>query len=75
MTQFKQDYASNKVNDTINADLNAFNKTGKDKATPTMFLDGANISLNELVDPQTGQPSADRIAAVVKTAIDKKSKS
>lgn len=73
-TQFKQDYASTKVNDTINADLNAFNKTGAEKATPSIFLNGKSVSLNDLVDPQTGQPSADRIDAVVKAEIDKQSK-
>ena len=43
VTQFKTDFASNKVNDTINADVTAFNKTGAQEATPTFFLDGKQI--------------------------------
>lgn len=43
VTQFKTDFASSKVNDTINADLNAFNKTGLTMATPTFILDGKQI--------------------------------
>ena len=43
VTQFKADFASNKVNDEINADIAAFNKTGLDESTPTFFLDGKQI--------------------------------
>lgn len=42
-TKFKQDYASSKVNDTINADLSAFAKTGLEQSTPTFILDGKQI--------------------------------
>jgi protein-disulfide isomerase len=42
-TQFKTDYASSKVNDTINADLTAFKKTGLEESTPTFLLDGKQI--------------------------------
>lgn len=71
--QFKQDYASTKVNDAINADLAAFDKTGRQKATPTFFLNGRYISNTTFTDPQTGEPSADKIGAVIKAEIDKKS--
>jgi protein-disulfide isomerase len=74
INKFKQDYASSQVNDAINADLNAFNKTGKEKATPTLFLNGAYLPLSGLVDPQTGQPQADKIVATVQAEIDKQSK-
>jgi len=43
VTQFKQDFASTKVNDAINADIAAFKKTGLDESTPTFFLDGKQI--------------------------------
>jgi protein-disulfide isomerase len=43
MAQFKTDYASSKVNGAINADIDAFNKTGAAVATPTFFLDGKRI--------------------------------
>ncbi|MBX4197335.1 DsbA family protein [Candidatus Saccharibacteria bacterium] len=72
VTQFKTDYASSKVNDAINADLAAFDKTGKDKATPTFFLDGVYLPNTGLADPQTGAPSADKIGAAIKAEIDKK---
>ena len=41
--QFKTDYASSKVNATINADVAAFKKTGAEEATPAFFLDGKQI--------------------------------
>lgn len=72
LNQFKTDYASSKVNDAINADLTAFGKTGKDKATPTFFLDGVFLPNTGLVDPQTGAPSPDKIAAVLQAEIAKK---
>lgn len=74
VTKFDQDYASSQVNDAINADLAAFKKTGKPMATPTFFLDGTYLPNTQLVDDQTGQPSAAKIAAVIKAEIDKKSK-
>lgn len=47
LTQFKQDYSSEKVNDMINADVSAFGKTGAAEATPAFFLDGKQIQPNE----------------------------
>lgn len=75
VTQFNQDYASSKVNDTINADLAAFAKTGQQEATPTFFLDGKYVSNTNLSDPQTGAPSVDRFAAVLNAEIAKKNTS
>jgi|GEM_PF-132285 len=43
VNKFKQDAASSKVNDVINADIAAFLKTGNDESTPTFFLDGKKI--------------------------------
>lgn len=40
LNQFNNDYSSSKVNDAINADVAAFQKTGQDQATPSFFLDG-----------------------------------
>jgi protein-disulfide isomerase len=42
-TKFKTDFASSGVNNTINADVAAFKKTGLDESTPTFFLDGKQI--------------------------------
>lgn len=69
--QFKKDYLSSKVNDAINADLAEFNKTGQDKATPTFFINGAYVPNSNLVDPQTGAPSAAKITEVIQAAINK----
>lgn len=48
--KFKQDFASEQVNNLINADLSAFAKTGEQQATPTFFLDGKKISPTAAVD-------------------------
>ncbi|HVO86154.1 MAG TPA: thioredoxin domain-containing protein [Candidatus Binatia bacterium] len=72
--KFKKDYASSQVNDSINADLNAFSKTGQDEATPTFFLDGKYIPNTEFTNPQTGAPDPAKIVAVVNAEVAKKSK-
>jgi protein-disulfide isomerase len=43
VTKFESDYQGDAVNNTINADLNAFNATGQPESTPTFFLDGTLI--------------------------------
>jgi protein-disulfide isomerase len=73
--QFKQDYASGEVNNAINADLAAFGKTGKEKATPTFFVNGVYLPNTGLVDPQTGAPSADKIGQAIQAEITKKNPS
>lgn len=50
VTTFDKDYASSRVNDTINADISAFNKTGAEMQTPTFFLDGKQIQPGPTVD-------------------------
>jgi protein-disulfide isomerase len=57
--QFKKDYASSKVNDTINADIAAFKKTGATEATPTFFLDGKKIETTASVDSFAKQIDAE----------------
>lgn len=42
--KFKQDFSSTAVNDTINADIQAFEKTKLEKSTPTFILDGKKIT-------------------------------
>lgn len=68
-TQFRQDYASNKVNDYINADTAEFDKTGQQKATPTFFLDGKYIENSQFVDDKTGQVSVAKIVALLNSAV------
>ena len=48
LKKFNQDYDSNEVNGTINADMSEGNALGID-ATPTFFLDGKQISVGENV--------------------------
>jgi protein-disulfide isomerase len=48
-TQFDSDYASNKVNSTIQADISAFAKTGLPEATPSFLLNGKHITPNPSV--------------------------
>lgn len=68
--QFKKDYASSKVNDAINADAAEGNKLGI-TGTPTFFLDGKEVKLQDLVDGN--QPSVDKFSKVIDQAIaDKK---
>lgn len=69
--QFKADYSSSKVNDTINADLAEFKKTGQEMATPSFFLDGQHIENSKLVD-STGAPSAEKFQQLIDAAVAKK---
>jgi protein-disulfide isomerase len=48
VSKFNQDYASDAVNNTINADMAAGNKLGID-ATPTFYLDGKKLNVGESV--------------------------
>ncbi|HZP55855.1 MAG TPA: thioredoxin domain-containing protein [Candidatus Saccharimonadales bacterium] len=74
VNKFSTDYTSERVNNSIQADINAFSKTGKDEATPTLFLDGKALDNASLTDPQTGIPSVDKIAAVISAEITAKNK-
>lgn len=71
--QFKKDYASERANDLVNADLTAFEKTGQPKGTPTFFLDGVVLKNSELVDPVSGQPTLEKFSQKIDAAIAKKS--
>jgi len=74
VTQFKSDYASLKVDNLINADLAAFNKTGEVEATPTFFLDGKKVSpdntfaaFQKLIDAEIKTKTANKPAATPST--------
>jgi protein-disulfide isomerase len=73
VSKFGKDFSSDYVNNVINADMSAFNKTNQQEATPTFFLDGKYISNAELVDA-SGQPSAQKLATVVSNEIASKTK-
>ncbi|MGH7156982.1 MAG: DsbA family protein [Candidatus Saccharimonadales bacterium] len=72
ISKFNSDYAGSQVNDAINADLAAFGKTGQQQATPTFFLDGQYLPNTELIDSQTGVPTAAKITAAIQAEIAKK---
>ena len=67
--RFKADFASEQVNDAINADIAEFKKSGRPMATPTFFLAGQPLENNQLVDADTGQPSAAKLAAIIDAAL------
>jgi protein-disulfide isomerase len=71
MTKFNSDYSSSRVNTAINADLDAFKKTGKPQGTPSIFINGENIELARFTDPTTGAPNAEKISKVIQDKIDK----
>lgn len=48
LDQYKKDFASQQVNDTINADIAEFNKTKETMSTPTFFLDGKKVQPTSL---------------------------
>ncbi len=67
---FKKDFASQKVNDRINADMDAFAATGAKQATPTFFLNGKQIDNSNLLD-SSGAPSVDAFSKVIDAALAK----
>ncbi|MBX4201817.1 thioredoxin domain-containing protein [Candidatus Saccharibacteria bacterium] len=73
VNKFKTDYISSSVNDSINADITEFGKTGQDKATPTIFINGVYVPNSTFTDPQTGAPTTERINSAIQAAIKKSS--
>jgi protein-disulfide isomerase len=71
LTKFQSDFSSDYVNNLINADMNEFNKTNQQEATPTFFLDGKYVSNSQLVDAN-GQPSAQKFADLINNEITSK---
>lgn len=65
---FKKDFASTKVNNLINADVSAFEKTGAAKSTPTFFLNDKKVASDQLVD-ETGQPSVEKFSTLLDNAL------
>jgi len=66
--QFKKDYASSTANNRINADIDAFKKTGEQMSTPTFFINGQLISNGDLLDAN-GLPSADAFGKLLDKAL------
>ncbi|MGH7142192.1 MAG: DsbA family protein [Candidatus Saccharimonadales bacterium] len=74
MTTFNKDYASNQVNNAINADIAAFNKTGDEMATPTFILDGKTLN-NENLIGSNDEPSVAAFSTYLNAAIAKQNPS
>jgi protein-disulfide isomerase len=79
IAKFKTDFVSDQVNNSINADLAAFAKTGAQEATPTFFLDGTQISpgesvssfetlINAAIQKKTGKASPVSVSPSASTA-------
>jgi len=64
ISKFKTDFASAAVNNRIQADVAAFDKTGEQEATPTFFLNGKYIPNTKLVD-SSGDPSVSAFDSVI----------
>ncbi len=74
ITKFDTDYASDVVNGAINADINEFNKTGDQMATPTYYLDGKKLENTQLID-STGNPSVAAFSKLIDAELAKKATS
>lgn len=72
-TQFQQDYTSQKVNDLVTADLDAFTKTGNPEQTPTFFLDGQVVDSSKVID-SSNQPSLALFSQLIQNEINLKAK-
>lgn len=70
LTTFRKDFKSSAVNDSINADVTAFSKTGQETATPAFFLNGTFIKNGDLLD-SNGQPSEAAFSKLIDAALAK----
>lgn len=67
-SRFTSDLKSTKVNDMINADVDAFNATKTETATPAFFLNGTRLSNNDFLD-EKGAPSIEKFSAKLDEAL------
>jgi protein-disulfide isomerase len=67
-TQFEKDFSSSAVNNTVNADLSAFKKTGQEEATPSFFINGKYYANSNFVD-SSGTPSVDAFSKVLDSVL------
>lgn len=65
--KFNQDFKSKVANDTINADIAEFEKHKVQKATPSFFLNGKSIKLEDIAGDSG--PSADKLGAILDKAL------
>lgn len=67
LDKFKTDFASDKVNKAINADINAFKKTGDKMATPTFYINDKKVELASIATDQG--PSIEKFSAAIDAAL------
>jgi protein-disulfide isomerase len=67
--QFKKDFASGTVNDRIQADIQAFNKTKQQPGTPSFFINGKYYANSNFVDATTKAPTVDAFSKVLDQAL------
>lgn len=68
--RFQADFASKRVNDTIRADLEEFQKTGQQMATPTFFLNGVYVENSKLSD-SNNRPQFEKFKELIDAEIAK----
>ncbi len=67
LDQFKKDFASGTVNNRIQADIAAFNKTGEQEGTPSFFVNGQFKSNSNFITD--GVPSVEAFSKVLDAAL------
>src|SRR3989344_3502741 len=68
--RFQTDFASEQVNDSIQADIGEFNKTGRPMSTPTFFLNGIYVENSKFTD-QNNRPQFEKFKEVLDAEIAK----
>jgi protein-disulfide isomerase len=67
VTKFQTDFASSAVNNRVQADIAAFNKTKQDMATPTFFINGKYYANTNFAD--SNGPSVSAFSKVLDKAL------
>ena len=70
VAKFQSDFASESVNSTIQADLDAFKKTKQQQATPSFFLGSTYIDNSKLTD-QNNRPLFEKFKTILDAEIAK----
>lgn len=66
--KYETDFASSKTNSSINADIDAFKKTGDTMATPTFYINDKKIELKAIAG-DGGAPTVAKFSAVIDAAL------
>lgn len=66
--RFSSDMKSDTVNTIINGDIDEFNKTKTDMATPAFFLNGKRLKNTDIIDDK-GAPDSKKISDMIDKAI------